>query len=233
MEIEFLQNNQIKDPLFIKKKILIIQEDNKNDLIIEEIEDNKEDKKEDNKEEVKKEEKLKKCSKCFIFKALDQFQNNKCSTATHDSNGNRLQRPECKTCTTKDRKGRDAAYILANKPIAPEIGTPCDLCNKPGTDRFPTLRFDHDHDSLKHRGWLCDTCNRSLGPLGDNVVSMVNIINYMNKIENKNLYFNYETKKLDCFSKEIPYLEQLENQMNLIQIEIDKEKNKEKNNYSK
>ena len=74
---------------------------------------------------------------------------------------------------------RDAAYILANKPVSPEIGTPCDLCNKPGTDRFPTLRFDHDHDSLKHRGWLCDTCNRSLGPLGDNVVSMVNIINYM------------------------------------------------------
>ena len=31
MEIEFLQNNQIKEPLFIKKKILIIQEEEEKD----------------------------------------------------------------------------------------------------------------------------------------------------------------------------------------------------------
>ncbi len=142
-------------------------------------------------------QKIKKCSKCHIEKTLDNFANNKCSTATHDSNGNRLQRPECKECTKKDSKGRDEAYKLSGKPEYPPSGTPCNLCNKPGTDRFPILRFDHDHDSLKHRGWLCDTCNRSLGPLGDNITSFVNIINYMNKTENKKLYFNPETNLLE------------------------------------
>ena len=132
---------------------------------------------------------LRVCSKCGKEKVLEEYADNKCSTATHNSKGERLKRPECKVCTKYVASGRDKAYLLAGKPSPPPENTPCNICKSPGTSRFPILRFDHDHDTLKHRGWLCDKCNRSLGCLGDNVSSIVNVLNYLNKTENKQLLF--------------------------------------------
>lgn len=127
------------------------------------------------------------CSKCDAEKPITDFANNKCSTATHDSDGNRLTRPECKDCTKREANDRKRAYVQAGKPDYPPPGTGCDICQKHGTSRFPILRFDHNHDTLAHRGWLCDKCNRSLGCLGDDVSSILNVLNYLNKSEKKNL----------------------------------------------
>jgi hypothetical protein len=131
------------------------------------------------------ENRMKKCSKCGELKPVCEFANNKCSTATHDSNGNRLRRGECKVCTKSEAKQRGDAYKLAGKPAAPPAGTPCQLCAEPGTERFPILRFDHDHTTLKHRGWLCDPCNRSLGVLGDDLEAMIKVVNYLQKTEKR------------------------------------------------
>ena len=127
------------------------------------------------------------CSKCEAEKPLSEFANNKCSTATHDSDGNRLIRPECKDCTKRDATDRKKAYVQSGKPAYPPAGTGCDICAKPGTSRFPILRFDHDHATLAHRGWLCDKCNRSLGCLGDDVTSIIKVLNYLNKSERKTI----------------------------------------------
>ncbi len=134
------------------------------------------------------------CTKCSAIKSLDEFANNKSSTATHNSLGERLRRPECKDCTKREAKGRKDAYKLSEKVAYPPAGTGCDICNKPGTSRFPVLRFDHDHDTLAHRGWLCDKCNISIGSLGDNVQSILHVLNYLNKSEQKKLLIDEQGK---------------------------------------
>jgi len=53
--------------------------------------------------------------------------------------------------------------ILACRP-RPEL---CEVCLKTSTNG-KGLHFDHCHKMGKFRGWLCDSCNLSLGRLKDN-----------------------------------------------------------------
>ena len=62
----------------------------------------------------------------------------------------------------------------------PELETPCDRCGR--TDK--KLVFDHCHETLAHRGWLCDNCNRSMGMLGDDVEGMLLSAIYIAKTTN-------------------------------------------------
>jgi len=39
--------------------------------------------------------------------------------------------------------------------------------------------FDHDHVTGKFRGWICDSCNRGLSNLGDDVAGVINALNYL------------------------------------------------------
>jgi len=113
------------------------------------------------------------CSKCGSEHPLtEEFFGRNQSTNT---GGNKYFRPECKKCTKKAGQGRSQAYKLADKPSCPELGTPCYNCGR--TDK--KLVFDHDHETLKHRGWLCDNCNRSMGMLGDTIESLERAIKYL------------------------------------------------------
>jgi hypothetical protein len=113
------------------------------------------------------------CSKCQkTFPLNEQFFGRNQSTNT---GGNKYFRPECKECTKKASQGKAKAYKLAGKPKYPELGTPCDNCGC--THR--KLVFDHDHETLEHRGWLCDNCNRSIGMLGDTIESLERTILYL------------------------------------------------------
>jgi protein-arginine kinase activator protein McsA len=113
------------------------------------------------------------CSKCGSEHPLtEEFFGRNQSTNT---GGNKYFRPECKKCTKKAGQGRSQAYKLADKPSCPELGTPCYNCGR--TDK--KLVFDHDHETLKHRGWLCDNCNRSIGMLGDTIESLERAIKYL------------------------------------------------------
>jgi len=50
----------------------------------------------------------------------------------------------------------------------------CPLCRrKPGTD------VDHDHQSRIIRGLLCRRCNQALGLLGDNLESILRVVDYL------------------------------------------------------
>lgn len=113
------------------------------------------------------------CSKCHkVFPAtLEYFAKN---TSTN-TGGDKYLRPECKDCTNKARKGCNAAKKLAGNPKYPDLGTPCHNCGR--TDK--KLVFDHDHETLEHRGWLCDNCNRSLGMLGDTIEGLERTILYL------------------------------------------------------
>ena len=128
-----------------------------------------------------------KCSKCDEVKPLTEFGNNQ-STNT---GGDGFKRPECKKCTSKAGKGKNKAFKLAGKPNYPEVGTACDRCGKPPRPatkvnaRPKKLVFDHGHVSLKHRGWLCDNCNRAMGMLGDDELGMLTSTLYIAKGEER------------------------------------------------
>jgi hypothetical protein len=86
-------------------------------------------------------------------------------------------RTECRLCTRLTSAGRYESKRLAGKPNTPPMGTPCDICRK--TDK--KLVFDHCHETLVHRGWLCPGCNLGLGKLGDTLESLERAVSYLKR----------------------------------------------------
>jgi Recombination endonuclease VII len=54
----------------------------------------------------------------------------------------------------------------------------CEICGKPEQDGNH-LAVDHDHDTDEFRGWLCRSCNTSIGKLGDNLKGLFKAVDYL------------------------------------------------------
>jgi hypothetical protein len=52
----------------------------------------------------------------------------------------------------------------------------CAICETEPTTR---LQIDHDHQTGRVRGLLCQTCNRGLGLFHDNIAKLKNAIKYL------------------------------------------------------
>ena len=109
------------------------------------------------------------CSKCDEEKPLVRFSNNASGSCGFGRDGYRLRRPECTDCTRRSNNAK-------GKTKAPP-GTACEICLKTPEK----IVFDHDHKTREFRGWLCDTCNRSLGVFGDEVPGLIKALNYLLK----------------------------------------------------
>jgi hypothetical protein len=59
------------------------------------------------------------------------------------------------------------------------VGPPPDKCELCG--RVESLCLDHDHVTQEFRGWLCPSCNTSLGGLGDSVEGLRRAIAYLER----------------------------------------------------
>jgi hypothetical protein len=55
----------------------------------------------------------------------------------------------------------------------------CKICNKHQSECKITFAIDHCHKTGKIRGLLCNTCNRGLGYLQDDIVLLQNAIIYL------------------------------------------------------
>ena len=129
--------------------------------------------------------KEKKCPKCDIVKPLSSYLGNTSGKDPFDKDGYRLRRPECYKCTKKINEEKNEAKKLAEEIgisyKAPE-GTKCAVC-----DCLPSrgnkIVFDHDHVKKVFRGYCCNSCNRSMGVLGDNTRSLLKVIKYLNKTD--------------------------------------------------
>ena len=129
--------------------------------------------------------KYKVCKMCNENKRLTDFNGNTSGRDAFDKKGYRLKRSECSICTRRVAIGKAQATKIATKegiPYKAPDGTKCAICNKIQTEKNK-LVFDHCHKTEKFRGYCCNSCNRSLGVLGDNVEGLVNAINYLLKSE--------------------------------------------------
>ena len=93
-----------------------------------------------------------------------------------------------RSSTAKARLARilDVSMITYCGPL-PDV---CDCCgrpnvgNKPKTNASPRkLAWDHEHTSGEFRGWLCHSCNVTLGHVGDSVERLQQLIDYLNRFE--------------------------------------------------
>ena len=135
------------------------------------------------------------CTKCNLMKPLSEYSGNTSGSDAFDRTRYRLRRPECKDCTKKVNKGKREAKVLAKSSgipyIAPE-DTVCALCEKP-PKQGDTLVFDHCHKTNTFRGYLHNSCNRSLGVLGDDNEGILRAFNYVNKYKKKLIIQNKDT----------------------------------------
>ena len=141
----------------------------------------------------------KECNKCKEELPLSEFGYNTSGKDPFDRNGYRLRRGDCKECNKMANKGKNEAMKVAKEsgiPYKAPEGTPCALCNK----KKNNLVFDHNHETNRFRGYLGNECNRSIGMLGENMENMVKILNYINKDEKKNLFWNDTKKQLEIIS---------------------------------
>ena len=73
----------------------------------------------------------------------------------------------------------DRFYSLSledwNRLFQEQEGT-CAICNEEFTDK---ICVDHDHETGKVRGLLCDKCNRGIGQFNDSTEKLYNAIKYL------------------------------------------------------
>lgn len=57
----------------------------------------------------------------------------------------------------------------------------CATCSTHQSELKRSLCVDHDHETSEIRGLLCDSCNRSIGLLKENLKTISNVIVYLKK----------------------------------------------------
>lgn len=134
------------------------------------------------------------CSKCKIEKKLCEFDWNTSSSDGFDKNGYRLRRPECRDCNRDACKGKHEAKKKAKElgiSYKAPNGTLCAVCNKEATSGNGIV-FDHCHSTNVFRGYCCNSCNRAIGVLGDNIDGLLIALNYLMKTEKCKIIQNEE-----------------------------------------
>ena len=114
------------------------------------------------------------CIKCNVSLPLSSFS---------QSSGAKFLRPECRKCNTELTRVRN---YLRDKHGMPEYNYCCPIClgseedvkGKGGIRNGPWV-IDHCHKTEAFRGWLCHSCNRSLGGFDDNIEIMYRAIEYL------------------------------------------------------
>jgi hypothetical protein len=129
-----------------------------------------------------------------VTKTGDNFPNKVCNIChrllptpnfSRNQNGinNRIiRRPSCDECRViLDGVSAPAAEKRKWEITRPELEPfRCPICKKttiPGLTSKVVL--DHDHETGRIRGWICDSCNTGIGRFKDNITLLENAIRYL------------------------------------------------------
>ena len=120
------------------------------------------------------------CKTCHITKAYTEFEKNQASIK-----GEVIRRPDCRKCRSKKKKiePKERRIYESNHP-GPKIGEKftCPICQKKIIRKFTNeVNLDHSHIDGKIRGWLCSSCNTSIGKFGDNIENLERAIKWLKK----------------------------------------------------
>lgn len=69
--------------------------------------------------------------------------------------------------------------MIQSKQIYLSQNMCCAICKQ--SVSYDEINFDHNHDTNKFRGLLCQKCNRGLGLFNDNIHFLTNAITYLEK----------------------------------------------------
>ena len=130
------------------------------------------------------------CSVCSVGKDNTEFQ---WYMNRHTKDGYRLRvNTNCRSCSKKlGKELREIKKSILKEHPQPQYGNPCDMCGKlvyknkasvpSGVDGVWGWQCDHDHDTNEFRGWICKKCNTGLGTLGDDLDSILRVVDYLSK----------------------------------------------------
>lgn len=114
------------------------------------------------------------CKHCKVIQPIHLFEKKPTETT---------YRNICKPCRLKNNRITRKLRHDHIKTHGMPTNQACEICEK----TLP-LVFDHDHDRLLFRGWLCRHCNIAVGKLGDNIEGLKKAIHYLKRYE----------ERLDC-----------------------------------
>lgn len=119
--------------------------------------------------------KKKKCSKCNVLLPLSEFA---------FRGGENYRRTECRGCNrklTNERKRLRKIHGTAPPNYR------CPICNRTeeeckgeGSKRSSAFVLDHCHTTGEFRGWLCHSCNRTVGAV-EKLKDVNKLMKYLNK----------------------------------------------------
>jgi len=118
------------------------------------------------------------CTSCGIEKPIEEFSKNQ-----YGKNNRILRRPVCKECYSKKvkiNKEEMKAYIA--KHPRPDIGEKfiCPICQREKTRNFKNdVVLDHSHIDGSVRGWVCSSCNTSIGKFFDDISILQRAIDWI------------------------------------------------------
>ena len=123
---------------------------------------------------------IKKCKVCKEEKDVSEFYVTKQVLSNHKNKDTIkvFKETKCKVCCS--RLEQEKRYLKKQQRYPDSMV--CDCCGLISTEK---LVFDHCHDELKWRGWLCRKCNTGIGLLGDNISGLKQAIEYLKKVEGR------------------------------------------------
>lgn len=150
---------------------------------------------------------MKRCTKCNVFKSVDQFSkrllskdglNHWCKLCVRSNNTKyrkenivyvRLKQNEYQRAHPEKQQNKELKHKFGitkeiyDRLFEKQSGV-CAICGQRETaknrwGKVFKLSVDHDHRTKKVRGLLCTRCNKGIGMFDEDILNLLNAINYL------------------------------------------------------
>tara|TARA_R110000796_G_C14249860_1_gene398432 strand:+ start:96 stop:485 length:390 start_codon:yes stop_codon:yes gene_type:complete len=114
------------------------------------------------------------CTKCDAYKDIDQFHKNVGNLDGHAYH--------CKACRKEESLKQYNLTFSDYDKMLEEQGGKCKICGTTeprGQSKAGRFYVDHNHDTGKVRGLLCNDCNTGLGLFKDSKILLIDAIKYL------------------------------------------------------